>query len=195
MDETKIKNIFLSASIPVAERHRKYIDTCDVCAIRDAVIALTSVVIKNYRLVWGGHPAITPLISRVLKLMEYNVSEHVVLYQSKWFANQFPKENKDFPMVILTEKKASLPESILEMRNRMIGDNEFAAAFFIGGMEGIEDEYKIFEKFHPKCPTFPIASTGAASKILYDLHKAKYNEDLENNLAYMSLFRTLLKSI
>lgn len=133
MDEPKVKNIFLSASIPFTERNKKYINTCDVTSIRDAVIALTSVVIKDYRLIWGGHPAITPMISRVLNILEYNVSEHVMLYQSKWFVEQFPKENKDMPKVVLTEKKDSLEESLLEMRNKMIGNNEFMAAFLLEG--------------------------------------------------------------
>ena len=195
MDEPKVKNIFLSASIPFTERNKKYINTCDVTSIRDAVIALTSVVIKDYRLIWGGHPAITPVISRVLNILEYNVSEHVMLYQSKWFVEQFPKENKDMPKVVLTEKKDSLEESLLEMRNKMIGNNEFMAAFFIGGMEGVEIEYDMFKQFHPDTPMFPIASTGAAAKILFNKHKNEYDIELENNLAYMSLFREIIKQI
>lgn len=195
MDDRKLKNIFLSASIPVEERHKKYIDSCDVTAIRDAIIALTTVVIKDYRLVWGGHPAITPIISRVLNILGYNVSEHVMLYQSKWFVDQFPKENDNIPKIVLTERKNSLEESLFEMRNKMIGNNEFAAAFFIGGMEGVEIEYDMFKQIHPKILTFPIASTGAAAKILFNKHKNDYNVELENNLAYMSLFREIIKRI
>ena len=43
----QIKNIFLSASIPVEERDRKYIETADVIAIRDSVIALASVILPH----------------------------------------------------------------------------------------------------------------------------------------------------
>ena len=63
----EMKNIFLSASIPLPERDSKYIDTADIIAIRDAVIALTTVVLPHHRLVWGGHPSITPLVYYVMK--------------------------------------------------------------------------------------------------------------------------------
>ena len=53
----EIKNIFLSASIPLQERDPEYIETADIIAIRDAVIALTTVVLPSHRLIWGGHPS------------------------------------------------------------------------------------------------------------------------------------------
>ena len=55
-------DVFLSASIPDKDRDPKYYETADFVAIRDAVIAIATVVVPEYRLVWGGHPAITPLI-------------------------------------------------------------------------------------------------------------------------------------
>lgn len=195
MDEKKLRNIFLSASIPTVSRDPKYYETCDITAIRDAIIALTSVVLTTHRLIWGGHPAITPIISRVLTSINENISERVVLYQSEWYNQHFPQENKDIPSIVYTKKKDTIEDSWEEMRNHMIGDNKFAAAFFIGGMEGVEEEYAIFKHYHPYSPTFPIASTGAAAKIIYDNHKNDYDENLENNLAYMSLFREILKNI
>lgn len=104
--------------------------------------------IKDYRLIWGGHPAITPMISRVLNILEYNVSEHVMLYQSKWFVEQFLKENKDMPKVVLTEKKDSLEESLLEMRNKMIGNNEFILLFLLEGWKVLKLNM-ICLQFHP----------------------------------------------
>ena len=55
-----VKNIFLSASVPLPER--EYFGTEDVIAIRDSVIALASAVLANpdYHLIWGGHPSVTP---------------------------------------------------------------------------------------------------------------------------------------
>lgn len=46
----EIKNIFLSASIPLQERDPGYIETADIIAIRDAVIALTTVVLPRHKL-------------------------------------------------------------------------------------------------------------------------------------------------
>ena len=53
----------------------------------------------------------------------------------------------------------------------------------------------MFKQIHPEILTFPIASTGAAAKILFNKHKNDYNIELENNLAYMSLFREIIKRI
>ena len=61
MAEEQLRNIFLSASIPLPERDPKYIDSADIIAIRDAVTALIDVVIPEYRLIWGGHPSITQI--------------------------------------------------------------------------------------------------------------------------------------
>jgi hypothetical protein len=65
-------NIFLSASIPLPERHPKYYETADLIAIRDAVIALASIALPNHRIIWGGHPSITPLIYYVIERMLIN---------------------------------------------------------------------------------------------------------------------------
>ena len=57
--------IFLSASIPVKDRNPKYFTTVDVLAIREAIRALVTVVLPKTILVWGGHPAIIPIIRTV----------------------------------------------------------------------------------------------------------------------------------
>ena len=87
---TEQMNIFLSASIPLPERDPKYIGTADVIAIRDSVLALASVVLPQFRLVWGGHPSITPLIAQVLHHFDKEANNHVTLYQSLHFERYFP---------------------------------------------------------------------------------------------------------
>lgn len=74
--------IFLSASIPDPKRNEKYYNSADVIAIRDAVRALATIVIPKSYLVWGGHPAISPLIRYVITTMDMNVQNHITLYQS-----------------------------------------------------------------------------------------------------------------
>lgn len=194
MATKQIKNIFLSASVPLPERDPKYIETVDVIAIRDAVIALTTVVLPHHRIIWGGHPSITPLIYYVMKKLKMNIQEHVILYQSLWFEDKFPEDNNKFENVIFTEKQDSIPSSIKLMRQRMFSENEFVAAVFIGGMDGIIDEYKMFIDYHPDAILLPIASTGAATKIVYD---ELFPEDLKNlrfekDYGYMSLFQKYL---
>ena len=188
----EIKNIFLSASIPLQERDPQYIETADIIAIRDAVIALTTVVLPRYRLIWGGHPSITPLIYHVMEKLNLNIQEHVTLYQSRFFEKYFPKDNNKFKNIVLTDIVGDRENSLLHMRSRMLGDSEFAAGIFIGGMEGVEEEYDMFIEKHPKALVLPIASTGAGAKKIYDERFTDKNERLVKDYAYMSLFQKYL---
>ena len=199
----EMKNIFLSASIPLPERDSKYIDTADIIAIRDAVIALTTVVLPHHRLVWGGHPSITPLVYYVMKKLNLNIQEHVTIYQSKFFEKYFPEDNNKFNNVILTDViDNDRDKSLLHLRERMLDEFEFSAAVFIGGMEGIEGdkekgiegEYKMFIDRHPQALILPIASTGAATKIIYNnlLPEEQKNERFLKDYGYMSLFQKFL---
>ena len=189
----KMKNIFLSASIPLPERDEKYIGTADIIAIRDAVIALTTVVLPHHKLIWGGHPSITPLIYYVMERLNLDIQEHVTLYQSKLFEKNFPEDNNKFENVILTDNiNDDKVQSLLYMRNKMLDESKFSAGIFIGGMEGVEEEYDMFIKKHPKALALPIASTGAAAKKIYDERFTDKNERLVKDYAYMSLFQKYL---
>ena len=188
------KNIFLSASVPLEERDPKYFESADVIAIRDAVIALASAVLANpsYHMIWGGHPSITPLITLVLDRYGLKMSDRVTLYQSREFERFFPPENKDVGIRKYTDKKENRAASLLEMRQHMLGDHDYTAAVFIGGMEGVEDEYVLFRQYHPAAPCFPIASTGAAARLLYDEYTGEFDSRLLSEMSYTSLFKDLL---
>lgn len=191
---SNLKKIFLSASIPLADRDLKYFDTADNTAIRDAVIALARVVLPKAELVWGGHPSITPLIKLVLEKQHLKVEDHVTLYQSIFFAKSYPPENEDVEKIIRTDSLQDRASSLQLMRKEMIVKNDFCAAIFIGGMEGVEDEYQLFKEAHPNIPVFPIASTGAASRILY--FKDNFtNERLLTDFCYLPLFDELFEGI
>lgn len=194
MIKNKIKNIFLSASIPLPEKDPKYIDSADIIAIRDAIIALTTVALPHHRIIWGGHPSITPLIYYVMEKLNLNIQDHVKLYQSLFFEDKFPVDNNKFENIIFTENIGDIHSSIQLMRERMLSENDFVAAVFIGGMDGIEVEYNIFREKHPDALLLPIASTGAATKIIYDnLFPEKLkNERFLKDYIYNSLFQELL---
>jgi len=191
MATTELKNFFLSASIPLPERDTKYFETADIIAIRDAVIALATVILPTHKLVWGGHPSITPLIYYVMEKLELNVQEHITLYQSKFFEKYFPADNNKFNNVIQTENMSDRKLSLLTMRSAMLNSYQYTAGIFIGGMEGVEEEYAGFKALHPNALTIPVASTGAAAKIIFDNSENK-NERLLKDYAYMSLFQDLL---
>lgn len=191
MAKRELKNIFLSASIPLPERDTKYYETADVIAIRDAVIALCTTVLPNYKLIWGGHPSITPLVNYVLQKLNLDIQDHVELYQSRFFEKFYPKDNNKFENVILTPVLEDRESSLRLMRELMLGNKEFAAGIFIGGMAGVEDEYEIFKEFHPNAITIALASTGAAAKIIHQ-NQINPNERFLNDYAFSSTFKEFL---
>lgn len=81
------------------------------------------------------------------------------------------------------------------MRLRMFNGNRFKAGIFIGGMEGVEAEYEMFKSIHPTAEIFPVASTGAAAKAIYESMHKKPDNRLVNDYAYMALFRSLFETI
>lgn len=194
MVENKVKNIFLSASIPLPERDPKYIETADIIAIRDSVIALATSVLPSHRLIWGGHPSITPLIYYVMQKLKIDIQGHLKLYQSLYFEDFWPEDNNQFENIVFTKNMGDIHSSIQLMRNKIFSDNEFSAAVFIGGMDGIEVEYNMFKEKYPEALLLPVASTGAATKIIYDnfLSEEFKNERLLKDYGYMSLFQKLL---
>lgn len=188
----QLKKIFLSASIPLEERHPKYFESSDVIAIRDCISSLSKVVIPNFQLVWGGHPSITPLISSILESIQVDIETHVTLYQTRYFEDSFPQENEYFKeYLITTEKLGSKEESLRLMRKKMIVDNDFIAGIFIGGMEGVEDEYELFVDSHPSTIALPIASTGGAALMIYE--EGNFDKSLKDDYAYIALFYKLFK--
>jgi hypothetical protein len=198
-----IKPVFVSASVPDLLRDPQFFTTSDNAAIRDAITALVQVVTPERQLVFGGHPAITPMVARVAASL--GTLDNVVIYQSALFQPFFPQENAAFRTLIMTpatqtgypgeDRKASLAT----MRQRMIHDQEFAAAFFVGGMEGVLEEFfEIRGLDHPP-PCFPVATTGGAALILARDHETELRAlgaaALFNGYGYYGIFRRLLTSL
>jgi hypothetical protein len=185
--------VFLSASVPDPKRDPSYAETADRIAIRDAVRALALVILPRGRLVWGGHPAITPLIRVVAEGMGITSGDSVLLYQSAYFDGDMPDDNAAFERVISTPPvDGDREKSLTAMRLTMLNDHAFDAGVFIGGMEGVIDEYHMFRQQHPRAVILPIASTGAAALRIFSEGRAGYPQDLSTDLAYPSLFRRLL---
>ena len=186
--------VFLSASIPNPGR-RPFDEDVQKYNIREAVVALVGVCNEmKLDLVFGGHPAITPLVHHAARSLELVTGQSettgddwkVTIYQSLYFYDYFPPEVKEFqyrsnckfesvPAVEFKGKgepnefdKQRLRQlSIREMREAMIGRFRlpFKAGVFIGGMEGILDEFKRFGRLCPKAPRFPLTSTGGATRM------------------------------
>ena len=195
MNNTIGRRVFLSASVPLPSRDPIYFETADAIAIRDAVRALTMVVIEQQlQMVFGGHPEITPMIRLQIAETGTPVGERVVIFQSRYFTRDFPQDNAAFEHVELVDAvENDRQASLRRMRESMLAD-PFHVGLFIGGMEGVEEEYAMFLHLQPGVPAFPIASTGAAAARLFDrnLDLQREHPELRDELSYLTLMRSLI---
>lgn len=155
--------IFLSASVPIIGR-KHYHDTANPfliqCAVREFVIS----VIRTHRIVWGGHPSITPMIWSICEDLSVDYSDSVVLYQTRFFEDRFPEENERFGNVVFTDTVPGDRESsLVVMRQAMLSRTDLVAAVFIGGMDGVEAEFELFRSLHPNGVVLPVAAPGGAA--------------------------------
>ncbi|MER8752004.1 hypothetical protein NKH57_22485 [Mesorhizobium sp. M1050] len=180
--------IFLSAGVPDPRRGPEFAATADTVAITAAVSALVYVALGRRRLIWGGHPAITPMIFVMSEGMSINYAEWVTLYQSEFFKDEFPEDNKRFRNVVFTERLNNDREASLRlMRQRMFEEHEFRAAVFIGGMGGIVAEYEMFRQLQPHAKVIPVTSTGGASLDVAG-KLGKVPSDFQDQRDYVALF-------
>ncbi len=160
-----IRRIFLSASIPVSERG-DFHESANPFLIQFAIRELLTVCLGRLILVWGGHPAITPMVWAVCEDLDVEYSKAVVLYQSKLFADVFPAENERFANCVYVDAvDADRAKSLDHMRLEMLSQ-DFEAGVFIGGMEGIADEHKLFAKLHPSAKVIAVSSPGGGAQKL-----------------------------
>lgn len=186
--------IFLSASVPLVGRGT-YHETANSFLIQCAVRELAIAVIRRHKIVWGGHPAITPMIWTICEDLGVDYSQSVILYQSKFFEDCYPEENKHFQNVVYTE---AIPNdqraSLLAMRKQMLSREDLVAAVFIGGMEGIEEEHELFRHFHPTAKVLPVPSPGGAALNLAK-DRGYFTDEALTDVDFARLFHSYLTTI
>ena len=116
----------------------------------------------------------------------------VKLYQSRYFADEFPEDNQKFKNVTFTESvEDDLDRSLLAMRTQMFRETDFSAAVFVGGMEGLIHEFELLRQIRPRTSILPVVSSGGA--VLEVARRlTEYPPDLNNDLDYVSMFHRLL---
>ena len=177
--------VFLSAGVPDPTAAH-FVGDADTVAISSAVSALLQVTLGRRKLIWGGHPSITPMVWAFSESMGVEYADWVLLYQSLRFEDEFPDENKRFKNVVYTDRVGNdIAASLAVMRSRMLEENHFEAAVFIGGMRGILDEYQLFRDRAPEATVLPITSTGGAARLLGEQINAP--AALSTNLDYVEL--------
>jgi hypothetical protein len=180
--------IFLSAGVPDPKRGPQYATTADTVAITAAVSALVHVTLGRRLLVWGGQPAITPMIWIVADGLGLDYGSWVRLYQSRHFQDEYPEDNQQFQNVTYTDDVGHDRENSLKvMRERMFSDFNFTAAVFIGGMGGIVQEFDLLQRLQPNATMLPVVSTGGA---VHDVAQrlGKTPSDLADDMDYVALF-------
>jgi hypothetical protein len=194
MNNASSLRVFLSASVPLPSRDRVYFESADIFAIRDAVRALTMVIVeRQIELVFGGHPAISPMIRLQIAETGSPVRDRIVMYQSRFFEREFPEDNAAYERVILVDAVKNDREKSLQLMREAMLAKPFNAGLFIGGMEGVEQEYELFQRLQRGVPAYPVASTGAAAGMIFQrdqsLQRAK--PLLRDEISYLSLMREL----
>lgn len=162
-------SVFLSASIP-----DELNNTFRGQELFPVVAMLTEEILRlGGRLVFGGHPTITPLVWRsardLLRSLSINpqtMSDRIELHQLRRFDAVKPREAADqqvFPTIHWygrPDKSGDINEELREMREAM---TQIAnAAIFIGGklqaahgsLPGIRDEFNRFTRNHPEAPFY-----------------------------------------
>ncbi len=114
-------------------------------------------------IVWGGHPAITPMVWAVCESLGVQYASAVRLYQSKLFEDIFPEENLRFQNVRYIPAVGNDRNKSLERMRRAMLKGKFEAGVFIGGMEGIFDEFALFNELHPQAKVVALRAPGGAA--------------------------------
>lgn len=196
----KGRRIFLSASVPssaAAERYRR-VENAHL-EIEEAVVSLARAVFtERGTLVFGGHPAISPLVAmvageyitpRYVEGQGEEVETPIQIYQSRAFQGYLPDETlmmfragyatlhwteavdgERFDPVTSRERPFS-PRSLQYMRERMVRETAPIAMVCIGGMEGVEREVEIFREIRRGAPIYVFGETGGAAALLAREHR------------------------
>lgn len=183
-------DVFLAAGVPSRERGLRYFESADILLIREAIKALIEVVLPRGRLVFGGHPAITPLIALSVQQLGLEPSR-LTVFQSAAFQTEFPEALSEFYDVRVIAADGDRDLSLGTMRVEMLSSRSFHAGVFIGGMDGVMDEARLFREMHPAAKFLPVASAGGAADVLYR-EETGLPVSLARELTYRTLFRRLL---
>ena len=200
MTNLRRATVFLSASFPSGARGEAF-KPYDASGIADAVTALVRGVLGgNGRLLFGGHPTITPLVLMIAR--ELQVKRSVTVYQSSWFRDQQMLEvqelaEEDLGRIVWTERKYTYEDSIGCMRDTMIGTSgRWLAAVFVGGMEGVKDEFDRVKAHSANIPCVPVAGPGgAAARLSGEDCVALGLSELYRSRAYPYLARQIVVAI
>jgi len=146
------KPIFLSASEPDPTRDTGYWNSRNLVNLRAAVRALLGYVLPRQPFVFGGHPAITPLVLAMEDRIAHDQPDkpQVLMFLSEYFANRFSADVMSYdgkvvvPCVdrdgnVTAREKADRAMSLALMRYCMIGQPKTPPA--VGALDRHRDRF------------------------------------------------------
>lgn len=180
--------IFLSASLPYRE---PWVSEVQPAEVEQAIVSIARAVFaRGGRLLFGGHPSISPLIADIAG--EYYPVDRrrevrpIVTVQSEFFEDKLPQKTWDlyttgWSEIAWTPTGTNREDSLETMRNAMLGIGDLGreiakrnqlsrpiAMFAVGGMEGIRDEAAIFLQAMEHSAVFALKTPGAAAARLLE---------------------------
>lgn len=204
-ETTASKTIFLSGSIPDTSRWDAPFDALE---ITDAVVSLARVCLtRRHRLVTAAHPTLAPLLMYVAAELPPSQDAQILVYQSLLFEDVLPTATRRFEAdgigsINWTEAAvgdAPVPgqwnQSLRIMRERMLEDTEPTAAVFVGGMDGIREEFSLFHEMFPTRPTYALGRPGGAAAEIPNPHSEELLEALASDSSYPSLWNKVLQDV
>jgi hypothetical protein len=178
--------VLLSASVP-----DEIAGTPEAQRVYELVAAIVRALFdQGARLVFGGHPTITPLVHRLAR--ERNAPPAIDLFQLERFRAKAPPESAEtdvFGQVHwVGEPAADMATDLASLRDPMVRLAQ--AAIFLGGKTigfsgakpGIRDEFERFRASNPDAPVYLVgAAGGETARLIADAAKDPTGADWERN--------------
>jgi hypothetical protein len=218
--------VLLSASVPSKKRSERFNEEYNKIKnaqiqIDEAVIALSRNVFQaGGKLIFGGHPSISPLVAMVATEFKLNKEienssrneareKPITIFQSKAYENASQESSSGlfelgYTNIVWTDSvngekynpniqdKAQCEKSLLFMRKQMMQEN-IDALVCMGGMEGVEQEFELFRDEYPRKPVFLLKTTGGATNIIANKFTNKSYVNVIDNIEYEKSFLEQLK--
>ena len=164
-----MRRILLSASLPFSSPDHEAPDPYSGQDIGLAAAAVMEAVLRDDdMLVVGGHPSISPLALNIAALL--GRGPLVSIYQSSYFESSVTPEVRR----LMLDYRAQLHwirggrnrrTSLQDMRTAMLSE-PIDLAFFVGGMQGIEDEFVALGSAQPGCLRHLFSRPGGRARVI-----------------------------
>jgi hypothetical protein len=199
--------VFLSGSIPDPSR---WVGPYDAFEITDAVVAAVQAILTaSGSIVCAVHPTIAPLLLNVASQFPLGSADEptVLVYQSRHFEQALVAETRQMerteglgrivwtPSAHGVDESARRQDSLSIMRRLMLEETHPVAAVFVGGMEGVIQEFEMFELLYPDRSKYPVAAPGGAAAQLIERLTSPLREGLSTSNIYPTLMQAIVDDV